>query len=638
MNRLIYAFHIILIAILGIGCTTVQIEPQPRIPETNAQSPKYQTDESILKRIGQLEERLRDQPDHIATLLELSGLYQDIGDKKNALIYMEQLKALGFVDDPRLYGSLGKIYKREGRYQQALINFRLFKSLLPESSPTILKVDQEIRQLEFIIQSLDSPKDIQLKPLGKSINTDSYEYLPQFTMDNSTLIFTRRFFGQEDLFEARFNDTVYEVTPLEEINTLENEGAHSLSADGNTLILTQCHERKGFGNCDLYRSKKISSGKWSKPSNLGQRLNTRHWDSQPSLSADGRTLYFASKREGGYGGSDLWVSYQRSDGRWSVPKNLGSEINTTGNEESPFIHADGKTLYFRSTAHQNLGNFDLFRSEKTKEGWTKPMNLGSPINTTGAEGALVVSLDGMTGYYASDMIDGQKRNQTDIFKFELPKDLRPAPMTFVKGRIIDRVSGMPLPAEIRIASINNDQFRSIYKTNLNGEFLAAIPMGEQVLINVSSEDYAFYSDHYFYPELKYGVEPYLLNVALDQLQLTEEIERSEPIILTNIFFKTGSSELTENSRGEILILFGLLQENDDLRIEISGHTDNIGNVSDNLELSLKRAESVKLTLTEKGIDPERIIAIGKGETEPVASNETSEGRAQNRRTEFVIIK
>ena len=628
---------IFVVFILIISCSTTTKLPETRIPQTKTQSPAYKTSQDLVNEAKELEKQLLLNPDDQDVMLRLAGIYQELDQFENALYYLERLKDMNYEDDPRLYGSLGIIYKSQERYEEAISSYQTFKTLIPEDAPIQTKIDEEITQLRFIINSLQNPHAIVLTPMSTRINTGSYEYLPQFTMDKSTIIFTRRFFEQEDLFEAVLNDSDYTVNPIEEINTLENEGAHSLSADGSLLIFTQCHQRKGFGKCDLYKSVKKADGQWSSPSNLGQRINSREWDSQPSLSADGRTLFFSSRREGGIGGSDIWISRMRNDGRWSVPENLGPQINSVGHEETPFIHPDGKTLYFRSNGHRGLGEFDLFYSTKFDSTWSTPKNLGSPINTTGAEGALVVSLDGQIGYYASDTYQGIKQKHTDIFQFDLPEDLRPFPMTFVSGRVTDRDSKLPIGAEIRIATINNNSHRALYKTNYNGEFLAAIPMGEEVLVNVVSDDYIFYSDYFYFKESKSGEEAYKLEIELETISSDITEATSTPVVLKNIFFKTGSAELLENSNSEILILFGLMKDNPEIKIEISGHTDNVGSEDDNLVLSHQRAESVKLALINKGIEPSRIVAIGKGESKPISENDTEEGRARNRRTEFRIL-
>jgi len=626
------------------ACSTTAPSPgSARLPQTKQQVPQYETDNDLKKKIKRLTDALSKSPEDTKLLIQLAGLHQEIKEYDQAMIYMEKLKSKGYTEDPRLYGSLAAMYVRNENFEEALENFKLFKSLLPESSETIPKVEKEIERIEYVILLQNNPSNINLRPFGDKINTKNSEYLPQFTMDESIFIFTRRFFDQEDLFIAYKTDDGYSTEPLEEINTLLNEGAHTLSADGNLLIFTLCDGRNmgkiTFGSCDLYRSRKKADGTWTKPVNMGKRINTARWDSQPSLSADGRTLYFVSDREGSLGGTDIWTSKIDDEGKWSIPVNLGPNINTTGSDESPFIHPDGRTLYFRSTGYLGMGGFDLFRSQLENGTWSKPTNLGSPINTTGQDGALVVSLDGTKGYYASDNYKDQKQNHLDLFEFDLPEEHRPSPMTFVKGRITDEATKLPIRGDIQVSYLDDSNYSTYYEANANGEFLAAVPVGRPALLNVSADGYTFYSDHINYTDVKYSVDPYLLDVMLTEIAApTTTEEEPKPIVLRNLFFETGSSILLPNSDSEIQLLHTLLNEEPNIKIEIIGHTDDVGETTDNLKLSEDRALAVKKALVAKGSSGDRIKTSGMGEASPIDTNDTEEGRANNRRTEFIIIR
>jgi len=618
--------------------TTTATTKQQRIPTQDTNVPRYQTNDELIKQIAALEKKLQKSPDDIQLLLRIASLSQDVKDYDKALVHMERLKELNYTEDPRLYGSLATIYKSKEDFISAKENYKIFRSLLPPTSSTVAKVDREIEELDFIIQTLASPYEINVQALDPIINTNNSEYLPQFTMDGSSFIFTRRFFNQEDLFLASRSEDGYTTEAIEEVNTLLNEGAHTLSADGTLLIFTHCDKKKGFGSCDLYSSKRLENGKWSNPSNMGKIINTRHWDAQPSLSADGSILYFSSKRDGGLGGSDIWRSQKNKEGRWSKPTNLGTSINTPANDEAPFIHADGQTLYFRSLGHPSLGGYDLYRSIKESDSWSKVTHLGSPINTTGEDGALVVSLDGTKGYYATDQYNGKELGHLDLFSFDLPMDFRPSPMTFVRGRVTDESSGIPIRAEVTVAYLDDTEHTSIYRANVNGEFLAAIPVGRPTLLNIAAQEYAFYSDHIYYEDVKYSIEPYELNVSLTKIQpVTSGPEKTAPIVLKNIFFASGSAQLLPTSNNELALLQQLLQDRPSIKIEIIGHTDDVGSNMDNLKLSQDRADAVRTDLISRGIDGSRMTAIGRGEESPIDTNDTDEGRSNNRRTEFVII-
>lgn len=621
----------------GSCASTSPKETQSRLPKTKQQVPDYETDEDLKRKIVKLEKDLAKNNSDTGVLMQLASLHQEINEQDKALVYMERLKDMDFRDDPRLYGSLASIYKKRENYAQAIESYKTFKSLAPPGSSVIPKIDKEIEQLNFVITSLAEQSNINLRRFGDVINTENSEYLPQFTLDDKTFIFTRRFFNQEDLFIATKTEVGYETEAIEEVNTLLNEGAHTLSADGSLLIFTHCNKKTGFGGCDLYRSTRKADGTWSKPANMGKNINTRHWDAQPSLSADGRTLYFASSRPGGQGGTDIWASRLSKEGRWSRPVNLGTNINTTAPDESPFIHADGQTLYYRSRGQLGMGGFDLYRSKLENNAWSQPMHLGSPINTTGEDGALVVSLDGTRGYYATDNYKGVKQNHLDLFEFDLPMAYRPAPMTFVKGRITDETTKMPIRGSIQVSYLDDSNYSTTYNANANGEFLAALPIGKPTLLNINKEGYVFFSDHVNYKDVKYSIDPYVLNIELSTIEeITAAPEESKPIILKNIFFNSGSAELLSSSTAEVDILYQLLQDKPAVTIEISGHTDDVGADGDNLRLSQSRAEAVRDALINKGISSSRITAVGRGETEPIDTNDTEEGRANNRRTEFII--
>ena len=381
-----------------------------------------------------------------------------------------------------------------------------------------------------------------------------------------------------------------------------------------------------------------ANGEWSKPANLGETINTRHWESQPSLSANGRKLYFTSKRPGGLGGADLYYSVRQQDGTWGRPRNLGPEINTPMSEESPFIHPDGRTLYFRSEGYDGFGSFDIYTSRLTGNKWSTPTHLGHPINTSGEDGALVVNLNGTKGFLASNIYKEEKLDHLDIYEFDLPEPFRPLPMTFIKGRILDEQTKLPLRAEILITYLDSSDFKTVCRANYNGEFLAAVPVGQATSITVGARDYMFYSDHVNFQEVRYSSDPYAINIGLSKIKDEVEKEEHQPVVLNNIFFQSGSATLLASSDNEISILYNLLKSQPSIKIEIIGHTDDVGNDNDNLILSEQRAQAVKDAVVTKGINSDRIQVSGQGENQPIASNETEEGKATNRRTEFIIIE
>jgi len=357
---------------------------------------------------------------------------------------------------------------------------------------------------------------------------------------------------------------------------------------------------------------------------MGKPINTSSWESQPSLSANGTALYFASNRPGGSGGSDIWVTFRQKDQSWSTPVPLDTTINTTSDDQSPFIHADNKTLYFMSKGHRGMGEFDLFMAKKNIDGtWSIPINLGYPINTPANEGALVISLDAKTAFFDSD-----KDGNSNIFTFTLPEKIRPTPVTYVKCLVKDATTQKPLSAEVLLTDLFNSTNQYNIPTHTDGTFLVCLPLGSDYSLQIEKQGYLFHSENFSLTNSNEERNIFELEVKLYPFEMVSTPE----IILKNIFFNTGSAELKPESFQEINKLLQLLSENQQLRIQINGHTDDVGSEQDNLILSEKRAFAVYDYLIKNGMDPQRLQYKGFGETKPI-----SENRAENRRTTFEIL-
>ena len=412
------------------------------------------------------------------------------------------------------------------------------------------------------------------------------------------------------------------------VNTDQNEGAQMISQDGEWLVFTGCNRPDGFGSCDMYISYFTPNG-WTAGVNLGGRVNSDQWDSQPCLSPDKRDLYFTSRRLGGLGGSDIYVSRMQANGRWGEPQNLGPSINTSGDEQSPFIHADNQTLYFTSNFWPGYGDDDLFYVRKGPNGvWSNPVNLGYPVNTINREGTLFIAADGITAYYASDRSDS--RGGLDIYSFELRENIRPYKTQWVKGRVFDKKTTSGLPSAVELIDLSNNQLISKVQTDETGHYLMTLPAGKDYAFNVNRKGYLFYSDQFLLGNSSPD------SVYEKDIPLTP-IETGASIVLKNIFFDINKFEIKIESKAELERLVQLLNDNPSLYIEISGHTDNVGKPADNLVLSDNRAKAVVNYLVSKGITRQQLSFKGYGESEPVADNTTEEGRALNRRTEMRVI-
>jgi len=368
---------------------------------------------------------------------------------------------------------------------------------------------------------------------------------------------------------------------------------------------------------------------WGESFNLGGNVNSDQWDSQPCLSPDKRDLYFASKRLGGFGGSDIYVCHLLPNGTWSKAENVGAEINTTGDDQCPFIHADNQTLYFTSNGWQGYGENDLFFVRKGfGNSWSKPKNLGYPINTINDEGTLFIAADGVTAYYASDRSDS--RGSLDIYSFELRKDIRPFKTLWVKGIVTDKKTLQGLPSIVELIDLATKQIISQVQTDEVGNYFITLPLGKDYAFSVNRKGYLFYSDNFLMAD-KLSDATYKKNIVL------QPIEFNANVVLKNVFFDVNKSALKPSSQVELDKLVQLLNENPQLNIEISGHTDNVGKPADNLKLSIERAKAVVDYLISKNIDAKRLNAKGFGESNPIAPNTTEEGKAQNRRTEMKVV-
>jgi len=523
-----------------------------------------------------------------------------------------------------------------GAFDKALVAVDQFTQdkTLGEKSKKAAEYRRNTYQFALDYPKTHSVKDYVFAPknLGDSVNTKYPEYFPSLTIDGNQMIFTRQvnymnedFFGTEKKAERSWSN----ATPLPgEINTDRNEGAQNISQDGKLLVFTSCDAPGGFGGCDLFYSSLTKKG-WSSPLNMGQVVNSEFWESQPSLSPDKRALYFTAREPNGFGGSDLYISYVMPDGKWGPPMNMGPDINTPGDETSPFIHADNQTLYFASSGLQGYGKMDLFLVRKDSTGhWGKPENLGYPINTIDDEATLFVTADGSTAYYASDRSDS--RGALDLYSFTIREDVRPIKTLWVKGKVYDAKTKEGLPSAVELKDLKTGLRSSKVQTDEIGEYLITLPIGKDYAFNVNRKGYLFYSENF---SLANPVNDSVFQVDIP----LQPIEVNANVVLKNIFFDTKKFDLKPTSQAELDNLVELMQENPSMVVQINGHTDNVGKPADNLLLSNNRAKSVVDYLIKKGIPATRLKSKGFGETRAVVDNNTEDGRGKNRRTELQVL-
>lgn len=585
--------------------------------------------------IKMINESLKIEPNYLDAYLSLGGIYADLNDYKQSVSNFQKAFAIdsAFAIDYYLPYSIS--LAGYGRFQDALNAVNTFLSAPKLNDRSIKAGEFRKKTYQFAIDYAQShpEKNYVFAPqnIGDSINTTDLEYFPSLTIDGKKFIFTKRIKNKESFYESdRENGTWGKAFPLSgKINSDQfNVGAQNISQDGEWLVFTGCNFPQGNGSCDLYISYLTKNG-WSEPQNLGWDVNTEFWESTPSLSPDKRDLYFSSDRPGGYGGRDIYVSHRTEKG-WSKPENLGPEINTPGDESTPFIHADNQTLYFNSSGLPGYSEKpDLFVTRKQPDGkWSKPENLGYPINTIGDEGSMIVDADGKTAYYSSDKIDS--KGGLDIYTFELRKDLRPLKTLWAKGKVYDKKTGSGLPSTLLLTDVNTQQTVSRLQTDEDGNYLITLPVGKNYAFNVHRKGYLFYSENFDMNSVS-SDSVYNIDIPL------EPIEANAKVVLKNVFFDTKKTDLKPESISELDNVVRLMNENPNMKVQISGYTDNVGTPPDNLKLSNGRALSVVNYLVAKGVKKERLTSKGFGETDPVATNDTEEGRAMNRRTELRVV-
>lgn len=593
--------------------------------------------------LAALQKATEADPDFIEAWILTGDLYSEQNLNKDAKEAYQKAVEINPNFAPRLFFILGNVSLADGQYGEALGYFQRY---LQDPRLTDKQRDQVIRAIhtcEFGKYATEHPVPFKPVNMGEHINTEYHEYVNTITADSRRFFFTRaiprevpdqwgRITFQEEFFAAEANDSSWNkaLNLGPPINTGGNEGGLFMSPDGRFLFFAACDRPDGKGSCDIYWSRKEGEV-WTTPVNLGSVVNSGDWDSQPSFSSDGRTLYFASKRSGGKGSSDIWKAVLYDDYTWSEPVNLGDSINTGREEMAPFIHPDDQTLYFSSKGHMGMGGFDLFYSKRDVTGrWTRPVNLGYPINTHSDEITLLVNSRGNLAYISSDKYGGFGRQ--DIYEFELYRDAQPVEVIYFRGIVYDKETKKRLEARFELIDLQTGNIVAKSSSDpLNGSFLLILPLNKDYALNVSKDGYLFYSDNFSLAKQGQSLDPIEKSIPLQPIKV------GETVILKNIFFDTDKYVLKPESRAELERLTTLLKKNPQIRIEISGHTDIVGTPEYNIELSRNRAKAVYDYLTSQDIAADRMTYAGYGLTRPIDTNETEEGRANNRRTEFRIV-
>ncbi|HEY8936447.1 MAG TPA: OmpA family protein [Cyclobacteriaceae bacterium] len=552
-------------------------------------------------------------------------------------------KGLSLVSEPAkqkvFWYDMGDCFFSMGQYDKAETCFNDFLKAEILNKQKIEHARQMLKNIEFARQAIVAASKYNIHPLSDTVNCFGMQYFPVLTADQQSLIFTRRLAktpdDDEDLVLSEKDTSGKWKSPVsisKNINSSYNEGTSTISADGRLLIFTSCVGRQSYGSCDLYESHKIGND-WSEPVNLGLNVNSADWESQPSLSADGRTLYFVSDRRGGIGRRDIWTSYKNEKGEWTKAKNIGRTINTVYDEISPFIHVNNRVLYFASNGLTGFGGYDIYYSEKDTAGlWSPPVNFGAPINNHEDQFSLFITADGKKGYYSHEEALQQGLTRSKIYETEIPEEKQiKFKSNYVKGVIRDKQTQKPLAATIELINLAKGQTESFVNSDsVTGQYLIVLTQGAEYALYVNKKGYLFNSRNFNYSEVK-DFKPITQNIDL------EKVKGGSFMTLNNIFFDVDKYELKEKSATELNKIIKFLNDNPKVKVEISGHTDNTGSTAHNKLLSEMRAKSVYNYLVKNGIPSTHLVAKGYGSDQPIAPNNTEEARQLNRRIEFKIL-
>jgi len=588
---------------------------------------------NIEKAFSEFEEAIERDKLFAEPYFQLGKLYEQNRQFGNAILNYE--KAVNAQEKTSVSEiasqQAGQLYLQKGDYQKALVFLERGIGAVTLSNQKRYKI--RIENCKFALAAILKPLVINPLELPKTVNRFQSQYFPVLTADRETLIYTGNEDNDENIYVTSIKDKNWTepVSISDKINTKENEGTASISADGRTLVFTACGGRKGFGSCDLFITYKQGNN-WTSPQNLGTGVNSPEWESQPSLSADGRTLYFVSDRNGSLGKRDIWVSKLDSSNTWEKATNLGKPVNTIEDDLSPFIHANGKTLFFASEGHVGMGGLDLYFTEIQQNKWNNPENLGYPLNTFEDQVALFVTSDGKKAYYALERDQEDKYRRAKIVEIEVPESLQAKfkATSFLKGIVYDAQTKQKLQADIELIALKNNELVSKISSDAQtGTFTSVLTIGGDYAVFVSKKGYFFKSLNFDFSD-KIGIDK-VMDIPL------EPIKKEGKEILNNIFFDSAKWDLKLESTVELDKLVALLKANPDLPIEISGHTDDVGKDADNLILSQKRAKSVVDYLAKKGLSVLKIKAEGYGKSRPYLPNSSDENRKLNRRIEVKFL-
>jgi outer membrane protein OmpA-like peptidoglycan-associated protein/tetratricopeptide (TPR) repeat protein len=616
---------------------------------------------SLEEKVQYLKEAIELEPEYAEALYALAD-----GQRRSANVkgtsYEPMAKNLEKVIEicpeynPYAYFYLAQYYFSKEKYPETI---KLLKKFLGNSENAKNDNDYSIAEnilsdAEFYDRIINHPVPFNPEPVD-GVSSQFSEYLAILSHDNEMCLFTRKLpiksndkvwgietdqmaevfmYSSRTDIETKFNDgTIFE----DPFAVGESYGGATLSMDNKTMYVTVCKTGKmGRANCDIYTTNWSEREEaWQPLQNMGPNINTEDgWESQPSISSDGKTLIFATARAESRG-IDLFYSNKLANGEWTKAKPLSQKLNTDGNEKTPFLHSDSHTLYFASDGHRGIGGYDIYFTRLNEKGeWSKPKNLGSPINTENDEYGFFVSLDGHLGYFASNTIKTKNKGGIDVYRFELYQDAKPEKVLLFKGQLKDESGEPVVNGKIEVKDPVTKEVTEFAVSPGKGTYagIVRVPKDRNLIMTVTNPNSVPVITRITPEDSVNAGKKIIKNIEI------KEAEVGKSFIINDIHYETNSSKLTLESLFILDELHNYLNERNTIKMSVNGHTDDVGDDNANLALSTDRAFSVVDYLHSKGIAKERLIFKGFGETKPISDNKTNEGRALNRRTEFVVLE
>ena len=471
-----------------------------------------------------------------------------------------------------------------------------------------------------------TPKNypVSIANLGSNVNSSADDFSPMVLGNGRVLYFTSTRGGDQDIYSVLASSGGWSslTSAGTALNTSDPDGGTTVTPDGHWMIFAGCDRDGGLGDCDLYMAE-YGGGAWRNVVNLGAGVNSEKWDSQPAISADGMTLYFVSNRPGGIGGTDIWMTQRTMGGAWSVPSNLGTTINTPNDEAAPYLAADGRTFYFSSDGHPGIGGMDMYVSKWQGGHWSAPENVGTPLNSELDDYFYALQLGTDNVYFASDRMGGN--GGLDLY-VGVPNPFPPNPVTTVIGTVVDSKSSSPLGAKLTVTDLSTRQVVSTFQSDdVDGNYVVVLQAGKSYAVTAETPGYLFFSDRFDVPK------------DAPNNTVRKDIRMEKVSVRLLVFFDFDQAILKDESRVDLDRAVALMQEKSTMKVEVAGHTDNVGSRDYNRKLSQDRSNAVRDYLVSRGISGSRITARGYGMDAPLTTNDTEEGRAQNRRVEFRVI-